>query len=110
LQRSFVGCVSDLDQRVARAVGEHAVRYAMQGHVAGSVSVQRRADLSMEYPLIPLTTVAARTRTMDDAFIAPSGSDVTPAFLDYLAPLLGGALPVVQRLRAPSVPKVAGSA
>ncbi|MBD3971309.1 6-phosphofructokinase, partial [Xanthomonas citri pv. citri] len=38
LQRSFVGCVSDLDQRVARAVGEHAVRYAMQGHVAGSVS------------------------------------------------------------------------
>jgi 6-phosphofructokinase len=110
LQRSFVGCVSDLDQRVARAVGEHAVRYAMQGHVAGSVSVQRRADLSMEYPLIPLTTVAARTRTMDDAFIAPSGSDVTPAFLDYLTPLLGGALPVVQRLRAPSVPKVAGNA
>ncbi len=105
LQRSFVGCVSDVDQREARAVGEQAVRYAMQGHTAGSVAVQRRADGGADYPLIPLTMVAARTRTMDDAFIAASGSDVTPAFLDYLLPLLGSGRPQTQRLRAASVPK-----
>ncbi|KQP15237.1 6-phosphofructokinase [Pseudorhodoferax sp. Leaf267] len=109
LQRSFVGCVSDLDQRVARAVGEQAVRYAMQGHQAGSVAVRRGADQSLDYPLIPLSTVAARTRTMDEAFIAASGSDVTPAFLAYLRPLLGSQLPLAQRLRAASVPK-AGTA
>ncbi len=105
LQRSFVGCVSDIDQQGARAVGEQAVRYAMQGHAAGSVAVQRGADGSAQYPLIPLSAVAARTRTMDDAFIAASGNDVTPAFLDYLRPLLGSGLAQPQRLRLPVVPR-----
>jgi ATP-dependent phosphofructokinase / diphosphate-dependent phosphofructokinase len=103
LQRSFVGCVSDVDQREARAVGEQAMRYAMQGHVAGSVAVLRTEGLGAHYPLIPLATVAARTRTMDDAFIAASGSDVTPAFLDYLLPLLGSGRLQTQRLRLPAV-------
>jgi 6-phosphofructokinase len=31
LQRSFIGCVSDVDQREAREVGEKAVQYAMWG-------------------------------------------------------------------------------
>jgi 6-phosphofructokinase len=31
LQRSFVGCVSDVDQREAREVGEKAVQYAFWG-------------------------------------------------------------------------------
>ena len=31
LQRSFVGCVSDLDRHEAREVGEKAVQYAMWG-------------------------------------------------------------------------------
>ncbi|CAN7335655.1 6-phosphofructokinase [Pseudorhodoferax sp. LjRoot39] len=105
LQRSFVGCVSDMDQQGARAVGEQAVRYAMQGHAAGSVAVQRGADGSAQYPLIPLSAVAARTRTMDDAFIAASANDVTPAFLDYLRPLLGSGLAQPQRLRLPVVPR-----
>lgn len=105
LQRSFLGCVSEVDQREARAVGEQAVRYAMQGQQSGSVAVQRRADHSVHYPLIALATVAGRTRTMDEHFMAASGSDVTPAFLDYLRPLLGSPLPTVQRLRAAAVPR-----
>jgi ATP-dependent phosphofructokinase / diphosphate-dependent phosphofructokinase len=32
LQRSFLGCVSDVDQREAREVGEKAVQYAMWGN------------------------------------------------------------------------------
>ena len=31
LQRSFVGCVSKVDQREAREVGEKAVQYALRG-------------------------------------------------------------------------------
>ena len=31
LQRSFAGCVSDVDQREAREVGEKAVQYALWG-------------------------------------------------------------------------------
>jgi 6-phosphofructokinase len=31
LQRSFIGCVSDVDQREAREVGEKAVQFAMWG-------------------------------------------------------------------------------
>jgi 6-phosphofructokinase 1 len=113
LQRSFVGCVSDVDQREARAVGEQAVRYAMQGHVAGSVAVLRgageRGGEGAHYPLIALTEVAARTRTMDDVFIAASGSDVTPAFLAYLLPLLGSGRQQAQRLRLPAVPRRAAT-
>ena len=39
--------------------------------------------------LQPLEAVAAKTRVMEDAFIAAAGNDVTPAFGDYLRPLLG---------------------
>jgi 6-phosphofructokinase 1 len=43
---------------------------------------------------------------MDDALIAPAGNDVTPAFFDYLRPLLGADMPVAGRLRAPAVARV----
>ena len=45
-----------------------------------------------------------------DATTCPScdapGNDVTPAFRDYLAPLLGEDMPQAHRLRAPAVAKV----
>ena len=77
LQRSFVGCVSDVDQREAREVGEKAVQYAMWGDKNGSVAIRRVADYAVDYPLIPLETVAGKTRVMEDEFIAPAGNDVT---------------------------------
>ena len=89
LQRSFVGCVSDVDQREAREVGEKAVQYAMWEGRNGSVSIRRIGNYAVDYPLIPLETVAGKTRVMEDAFIGPDANDVTPAFVDYLRPLLG---------------------
>jgi hypothetical protein len=50
--------------------------------------------------------VAGKTRTMDDAFIADSGTDVTDAFRMYLRPLLGSGMPDAFRLRPNAVPKV----
>ncbi|MCW5667207.1 MAG: 6-phosphofructokinase [Piscinibacter sp.] len=106
LQRSFIGCVSDVDQREAREVGEKAVQYAMWGDRDGSVAIKRTGYYSADYELVPLATVAGKTRTMDDAFISDSGTDVTDAFRLYLRPLLGSGMPDAFRLRPNPVPKV----
>jgi 6-phosphofructokinase 1 len=106
LQRSFLGCVSDVDQREAREVGEKAVQYAMWGDRSGSVAIKRVGNYSAEYELVALQEVAGKTRVMDDAFIADSGNDVTDAFRAYLPPLLGSDLPEAHRLRAAPVAKV----
>jgi 6-phosphofructokinase 1 len=105
LQRSFVGCVSDVDQREAREVGEKAVQYAMWAGKNGSVAIRRVADYAADYPLIPLEDVAGKTRVMEDELIAAAGNDVTPKFFDYLRPLLGEGVPEVARLRAGKVAK-----
>jgi 6-phosphofructokinase 1 len=108
LQRSFIGCVSDVDQREAREVGEKAVQFAMWGDRDGSVAIQRTGYYSADYALLPLEDVAGKTRTMDDAFINAAGTDVTDAFRLYLRPLLGSGLPDAYRLRPAPVAKVLG--
>lgn len=99
LQRSFVGCVSDLDRREAREVGEKGVQYAMWGRENGSVTIHRTGFYSCEYRLTPLAEVAGKTRTMPDKFIDPAGTGVTDTFRMYLRPLLGSGMPEVYRLR-----------
>jgi 6-phosphofructokinase 1 len=99
LQRSFIGCVSDVDQREAREVGEKAVQFAMWGDRDGSVVIKRTGFYSLDQ-------VAGKTRTMEDEFIAPSGTDVTDAFRLYLRPLLGSGMPDAFRLRGASVEKI----
>jgi 6-phosphofructokinase 1 len=106
LQRSFVGCVSDVDQREAREVGEKAVQYAMWGDTSGSVAIKRTGFYSVDYELLPLEAVAGKTRTMGDEFISASGTDVTDAFRLYLRPLLGSGFPDAFRLRPNAVPKI----
>jgi 6-phosphofructokinase 1 len=106
LQRSFIGCVSDVDAREAREVGEKAVQFAMWSGRNGSVAIKRCGDYAANYELVPLTEVAGKTRVMDDAFIAASGTDVTDDFRAYLRPLLGSGMPDAHRLRPAPVAKV----
>ncbi|TFW33260.1 6-phosphofructokinase [Massilia horti] len=106
LQRSFIGCVSDVDQREAREVGEKAVQFAMWGDRDGSVAIKRTGFYSVDYELMPLDQVAGKTRTMEDEFISESGTDVTDAFRLYLRPLLGSGMPDAFRLRGVAVQKV----
>ena len=106
LQRSFMGCVSDVDQREAREVGEKAVQYAMWGDRDGSVAIKRTGFYSVDYQLVSLETVAGKTRTMEDEFIAANGTDVTDAFRLYLRPLLGSGMPDAYRLRLNKVDKI----
>ncbi|HEY0587834.1 MAG TPA: 6-phosphofructokinase [Pseudoduganella sp.] len=106
LQRSFIGCVSDVDQREAREVGEKAVQFAMWGDRNGSVAIKRTGFYSVDYELLPLEAVAGKTRTMEDEFIDEKGTGVTDAFRLYLRPLLGSGMPDAYRLRPAPVPKI----
>ena len=106
LQRSFAGCASDVDRREAREVGEFAVKQAIWGTGDGSVVIRRIGDYAFDYALVKLAKVGGKTKVMPDAFIAPSGSDVTAAFQAYLRPLLGSDLPQPARLRGGTIAKV----
>ncbi|PCI40981.1 MAG: 6-phosphofructokinase [Rhodospirillaceae bacterium] len=100
LQRSFLGCVSDIDQSEARAVGEKAVQYAhFSGKKHGTVTIHRTGDYAVEYKLSPISAVAAKTKVMAKNMINKDGNDVTDKFMSYLKPLLGSCgLPTVSRL------------
>ncbi|WP_459129525.1 6-phosphofructokinase [Guggenheimella bovis] len=105
LQRSFAGVVSDVDAREAREAGQVAARYATH-EKSGSVAIKRVGDYAVEYQLVDLSLVAAKTKVMDPSFINEAGNFVTDAFVDYVKPLVGTDLPVVARLTAPLVEKV----
>ncbi len=106
LQRSFMGCVSDVDQSEAREVGEKAVQYAIWNDVDGSITITRTGDYSVDYKLQPLDAIAGKTKVMPDEFFNEAGNNVTTAFKNYCRPLLGSNVPSPHRLRAPIVDKV----
>ncbi len=106
LQRSFFGCVSDIDQHEAREVGERAVQMAMWNDVDGSVTIRRTGNYSVDYLLDRFEDIAAQTRVMPDEFINQAGNNVTDAFKFYVRPLLGSGLPQPSWVRAPRVPKL----
>ncbi|MDX9917584.1 MAG: 6-phosphofructokinase [Gudongella sp.] len=105
LQRSFIGCVSDVDQQEAREVGEKAAQYALWHNVDGSITIHRTGIYSVDYKLTKLEEVAKHTKSMPDEFINEEGNGVTDAFKYYVLPLLGSNMPQAHRLRAPKVEK-----
>jgi len=107
-QRSFAGIVSMVDRREAREVAERAVVHGVADDSDGSLTIRRvpGGDYSVDYVPVSLAAVGGKTRTMPASFIAPSGTDVTAEFTDYLRPLLGTDVPVRARLAAESVPKL----
>ncbi len=106
IQRSFMGCVSDVDQREAREVGEKAAQFALWNNVDGSVTIHRTGTYAVEYRLSKLEEVARLTKSMPDNFINQDGNYVTDAFKEYVRPLLGSQMPEAHRLRAPKVEKI----
>jgi len=100
LQRCFPGVVSDSDAQEARFVGQAAVRYATDWGMDGSVAIRRLGNSPGEYKietfLTPLSSVAAKTKTMPAEFCDTPGV-IKDAFLDYVRPLVGE-LPTCGRL------------
>ncbi len=89
---------SPVDQREAREVGRFAASQALSGIESGSITIQRTAgpgspspvlDYAVDLHRVELSDVAAKTRHMPDEFISADGRGVTPAFCDWLRPMLG---------------------
>lgn len=106
LQRSFMGCFSDVDQHEAREVGEKAAQFAIWHNIDGSITIHRTGYYSVDYKISPLAQVAAKTKYMPDEFINARGNNVTDAFKYYLTPLLGSDMPQASLLRAPRAEKL----
>jgi 6-phosphofructokinase 1 len=105
LQRSFLGCVSEVDQFEAREVGEKAAQYAIWHSLDGSVAIRRIGDYAVEYFLADLKDVARHATEMAAEYINSEGNNVTPAFVNYARPLIGR-MPTMERIAAPRVEKV----
>lgn len=106
LQRSFIGCVSDVDQQEAREVGEKAAQYAIWNKMDGSIAIKRTGFYSVDYQLEAMADIAAKTKVMPDEFINLKGNGITDAFKYYCRPLLGSAYPTAHMLRAPFAEKI----
>ena len=106
LQRSFPGVVSANDAKEAFAAGREAVKCATGANVDGSIAIRRKPGRKYQvfFERVELRSVAKETRHMPDEFIAASGCDVTKAFLDYAAPIVG-ALPQIGRFKRIAVKK-----
>jgi len=91
LQRSFPTIVSEIDAREAREVGGFAVNHAVSAGEPGSVAIRRVSSVpyQSECFITPLATVAREATEMKNEYINGSGNDVTQAWLDYVAPLVG---------------------
>ncbi len=106
LQRSFMGCVSDVDQHEAREVGEKAAQFSIWNNVDGSIVINRTGHYSVNYELVDLAEIAGKTKHMPEEFINAEGNNVTDAFRYYVEPLVGSNFPVARRLKAPMAPKI----
>ena len=104
LQRSFPGCISEVDAREARDVGRQAVLAACRGVTSGSIAIRRKPGPAYKvfYETVPLRKVARESRHMPAAFINKAGNDVTAAFIKYAAPIVGP-LPKPGRLKSVKV-------
>ena len=91
LQRSFPTVISGVDAKEARMVGDVAVNHAAATGQPGSVAIRRlsSAPYASECFITPLASVAREATHMKDEFINAAGNDVTQAWLDYVAPLVG---------------------
>ena len=106
LQRSFAGCYSEVDAREAFGVGATAVKEAISGNKDGSIAIKRNPGpkYSVEFKRVALRSVAKETRHMPDRFINNAGNNVTQAFIDYAAPIVGK-LPRIGKFRRVPVAK-----
>jgi 6-phosphofructokinase 1 len=105
IQRVSAALASPVDVHEAVRVGRAAVAQAMAGATRQMIAIARVSGdpYRSETSPVPLERVANKVRPVPDEFIAGAGNDVTAAFVEYAAPLLGGPLPPYARLRGTRV-------
>ena len=92
LQRAAGHLVSATDHAHAVAVGEAAVRHALDGLDAVMVGIRRDGDDPYAWALqpVPIAQVANLERRVPSGFIRDDGLHVTDAARTYLRPLISG--------------------
>jgi len=91
LARSSAAYFSQLDWDEARLAGEAAVRAAVDGLSGVMITLERDpgSDYSVRCGTVPLAAVASTERAFPAEWRNAAGNDVTSAFIDYAAPLVG---------------------
>lgn len=92
LQRAARHLASRTDLELARAVGRETVRYALAGHHAEMVRIERLSSRPYRWRIgtVSLERVANRERLLPDAYISADGFGITAAARRHLAPFVDG--------------------
>lgn len=95
LGRSCWTMQSSKDREEAIAVGEYAVKSAIEGKTGYMVSIRRISDEPYEYTLelVPLEKVANVEKKFKDECINERGNGIKEEFIKYCLPLIGDPLP-----------------
>jgi len=101
IQRSSIVCASTTDLQEAYLVGKMAVRYSIEGKSGFMVTLERinSPQYQVKTGLVELEKVANKVREFPGEFISKDHNFVTPDFVKYLTPLVGGELPRYVRLK-----------
>ena len=92
LQRSARHIASKVDVDQAYAVGEAAVKFALEGKSGVMPVIKRVSNNPYRWKIgeAPLSRVANREKMMPKSYISADGMGITPAARRYLAPLIRG--------------------
>ena len=89
MQRCSAHTASELDRREAEQLGRSAVEVALSGQTAQLVTLRRVGDepYSTELQLLRIADMTMEDKVLPREYIVRGG--ITPAFLDYLMPIIG---------------------
>ena len=92
-QRSFLGSVSEVDQKEAFEIGKFAVKKSIQIDSSFSAGIKERTNLSHPYKISfkinSLAEVAGQTKVMSKNFYNHKQNFITKQFVNYALPLIG---------------------
>ncbi len=83
--------VVDVDRKEAFELGEAAVKLAAGGETGYMTVIKRQSGVEYKTSIgkVPLCDVGGKQKPIPDEYIAENGMNMTPAFKDYICPLLG---------------------
>ncbi len=92
-QRSFLGVVSEVDQKEAYNIGLMATKFAIKTSSPFSVAIKERERFDTKYNtkiiMNKLEDVAGKTKLMKKEFYDTKTFNVTKKFRDYCLPIIG---------------------
>ena len=87
----------------AREAGRKAVEFALQQQKDGSVTLNRNEAGETVYGYENLQAIGGKTRYLPNEFWHKGKWNLTPAFVQWVKPLLGSDLPVLTSLQAKKI-------